>query len=124
MALRPGALRRGVMGTVGVQFARYSSIPSRAKMVREMEKTARQESKKMEAESMSVMQKRANDEYFRSGGGPLFPGELVIYPLIEVVNHCKTDLHSRHLRPPPPLSIPRRHQLLPLLVVPPASMGH
>ncbi|KAJ4231080.1 hypothetical protein NW759_003061 [Fusarium solani] len=81
MALRPGALRRGVMGTVGVQFARYSSIPSRAKMVREMEKTARQESKKMEAESMSVMQKRANDEYFRSGGGPLFPGTFVPLPL-------------------------------------------
>lgn len=81
------------MGTVGAQFARYSAMPSRAKMVREMEKTARQESKKMEAESMSVMQKRANDEYFRSGGGPLFPGGLRIYisSLIEVVNHCETD---------------------------------
>ncbi|KAL2689362.1 hypothetical protein Neosp_003415 [[Neocosmospora] mangrovei] len=81
MALRPGALRRGVMGTVGAQFARYSAMPSRAKMVREMEKNARRESKKMEAESMSEMQMRANNEYFKSGGGPLFPGTFVTLPL-------------------------------------------
>ncbi|KAJ4308831.1 hypothetical protein N0V84_011861 [Fusarium piperis] len=78
MALRPGALRRGVMGTTGAQFARYSTIE---RIVREADKNTRREAKKMEASSMSAMQKQANDEYFREGGGPLFPGTFVPLPL-------------------------------------------
>lgn len=73
--LRPGALRKSVLGTTAMQ-CRHVSMPSRGKMLREMEKTAREGAKKTDIESMSAMQKRANNEYFRSGGGPLFPGEL------------------------------------------------
>ncbi|KAM0424880.1 hypothetical protein ACHAPT_009936 [Fusarium lateritium] len=87
MALRPGAaLRRSVLGTVGAQqqqqqFARYySAMPSRGKMVREMEKNAREGAKKMDTDSMSAIQKRANDEYFKSGGGPMFPGTFIPLP--------------------------------------------
>lgn len=78
--LRPGALsaltlRGGVLGTAGLQFTRSASMPSRERMVREMEKTAREGAKKTDIETMSQIQKRANDEYFKSGGGPLFPGK-------------------------------------------------
>lgn len=78
--LRPGApsglvLRQCLAGTANVQFVRWASMPSRGKMAREMDKAARAGSKKTDLESMSKIQKRANDEYFKSGGGPLFPGE-------------------------------------------------
>lgn len=46
-------------------------------MLREMEKTAKEGAKKTDIESMSAMQKRANNEYFRTGGGPLFPGTFI-----------------------------------------------
>lgn len=74
-ALSPLSLRKCLVGTVGVQFTRSASMPSKGKMLREMEKTAREGTKKTDMETMSQIQKRANDEYFRSGGGPLFPGE-------------------------------------------------
>lgn len=84
--LRPGALsaltlRKGVLGTAGLQFTRSASMPSRERMVREMEKTAREGAKKTDMETMSQIQKRANDEYFKSGGGPLFPGTFVPLPV-------------------------------------------
>lgn len=44
-------------------------------MLREMRRAATKDSKKTDQESMSAIQKKANDEYFKSGGGPLFPGE-------------------------------------------------
>lgn len=43
-------------------------------MLREMEKQAREGAKKTDTEKMSAMQMRANNEYFKAGGGPLFPG--------------------------------------------------
>jgi protein MBA1 len=51
------------------------SMPSRERMLREMRRAATKDSKKTDVESMSAIQKKANDEYFKSGGGPLFPGE-------------------------------------------------
>ncbi|KPM39091.1 hypothetical protein AK830_g7473 [Neonectria ditissima] len=84
--LRPGALspvsvRKCLVGNVGAQFTRSASMPSRGQMIREMEKTAREGAKKTDQETMSQIQKRANDEYFRSGGGPLFPGTFVPLPV-------------------------------------------
>ncbi|KAF5022310.1 hypothetical protein F66182_5639 [Fusarium sp. NRRL 66182] len=80
MALRPATLRRSVLGLTRVQ-CRYVSMPSKGRMVREMEKNARQGTKKTDLTSMSAIQKKANDEYFRAGGGPLFPGTFVPLPL-------------------------------------------
>ena len=62
----------------------YASMPSRNKVVREMERASRQSSSKMSKEqSMSHMQKLANAEYFKDGGGPLFPGTATLYPPIK-----------------------------------------
>jgi protein MBA1 len=53
----------------------YASMPGRNKIVRELDRASRQSSNKMAKEqSMSNMQKLANAEYFKDGGGPLFPG--------------------------------------------------
>ena len=75
--VRPGAstaLRRCVLGTAA-QFPRtYAAMPSKERMIREMQKSAREGAKKTDFETMTQIQKRANDEYFKSGGGPLFPG--------------------------------------------------
>ncbi|KAJ4259644.1 hypothetical protein NW762_007574 [Fusarium torreyae] len=79
MALRPAILRQSVLGATRLQ-CRYMSMPSKGRMVREMEKSARQGAKRTDVDSMSVIQKRANDEYFKSGGGPLFPGTFVSVP--------------------------------------------
>lgn len=73
----PGAstpLRRCMLGTA-VQFPRtYAAMPSRERMIREMKKAADEGAKKTDMETMSQMQKRANNEYFKTGGGPVFPG--------------------------------------------------
>lgn len=53
----------------------YASMAGRNKIIREMDRASRQSSNKMAKEqSMSNMQKLANAEYFKDGGGPLFPG--------------------------------------------------
>ncbi|KAF7563848.1 hypothetical protein G7046_g240 [Stylonectria norvegica] len=79
--LRPCA-RKTVLGTAGVQFPRsYASVPSKEKMLREMGKAAREGARKTDFETMSQIQKRANDEYFKSGGGPLFPGTFISLPV-------------------------------------------
>jgi protein MBA1 len=52
------------------------SMPSKGKILREMQKAAYKDTKKTDTQSMSAIQKKANDEYFKGGGGPLFPGEL------------------------------------------------
>ncbi|KAH6992632.1 hypothetical protein EDB82DRAFT_574321 [Fusarium venenatum] len=80
MALRPAILRQSVLGATRVQ-CRYMSMPSRERMLREMRRTATKDSKRTDVESMSAIQKKANDEYFKSGGGPLFPGTFVPLPL-------------------------------------------
>lgn len=69
-------LRRGVAKSLAAQSTRqYASMPSKNKIVRELDRASRQGSNKMSKEqSMSNMQKMANAEYFRDGGGPLFPG--------------------------------------------------
>ncbi|GAB0133109.1 hypothetical protein EsDP_00001525 [Epichloe bromicola] len=60
----------------------YASMPGRNKIVRELDRASRQSSAKMAKEqSMSRMQRLANAEYFRDGGGPLFPGTFVSLPL-------------------------------------------
>ncbi|KAI5464372.1 hypothetical protein BGZ63DRAFT_377548 [Mariannaea sp. PMI_226] len=86
--LRPGArassalaLRPCIQGTARIQFVRAFSMPSMGKMTREMEKMAREGSKKTDMETMTQIQKKANDEYFRSGGGPVFPGTFVSLPI-------------------------------------------
>ncbi|KAF4984443.1 hypothetical protein FZEAL_406 [Fusarium zealandicum] len=79
--LRSTALRKSVLGTAGFQFPRYMSMPSRERMLREMGKSARAGAKKTDVESMSAIQKKANNEYFDGGGGPLFPGTFVPLPL-------------------------------------------
>lgn len=56
---------------------RYATAPSKSRIVRELDRASRISSSKMNKEqSMSQMQKLANAEYFRDGGGPLFPGAL------------------------------------------------
>ncbi|KAM0195111.1 hypothetical protein ACHAPI_006658 [Fusarium lateritium] len=80
MALRPAVLRRSVLGATRVQ-CRYISMPSKGKMLREMQKAAMKDAKKTDTQSMSAMQKKANEEYFKFGGGPLFPGTFVALPL-------------------------------------------
>ncbi|KAM5347062.1 hypothetical protein ACJ41O_010067 [Fusarium nematophilum] len=74
-------LRKTVLGTTAVQFPRHFQMPSKGRMMREMEKMSRDGAKKAASESMTVLQKRANDEYFKSGGGPLFPGTFIPLPL-------------------------------------------
>ncbi|UNI24390.1 hypothetical protein JDV02_010140 [Purpureocillium takamizusanense] len=60
----------------------YASGVSRNKIKREMDRAARVSSSRMNTEqSMSQMQKLANAEYFKDGGGPLFPGTFVSLPL-------------------------------------------
>ncbi|CAM1501665.1 Fc.00g036490.m01.CDS01 [Cosmosporella sp. VM-42] len=78
----PTTLRKCILGTAGVQFPRsYASMPSMEKMRREMDKTARESAKRTDQETMSQMQRRANNEYFKSGGGPLFPGTFISLPI-------------------------------------------
>ncbi|KAG5917853.1 hypothetical protein E4U42_007093 [Claviceps africana] len=58
------------------------AMPSRTKVTRELERATRQiGGTKDRSPSMLNMQKMANDEYFRDGGGPLFPGTFVSLPL-------------------------------------------
>ncbi|KAF5974106.1 hypothetical protein J7337_008827 [Fusarium musae] len=78
-ALRPAALRQSVLGAARVQ-CRYMSMPSKGKILREMQKAASKDTKKTDTQSMSAIQKKANDEYFKGGGGPLFPGTFVSLP--------------------------------------------
>ncbi|KAK2673075.1 hypothetical protein RAB80_010618 [Fusarium oxysporum f. sp. vasinfectum] len=79
MALRPAALRQSVLGAARVQ-CRHMSMPSKGKILREMQKAAYKDTKKTDTQSMSAIQKKANDEYFKGGGGPLFPGTFVSLP--------------------------------------------
>ncbi|KAL3955112.1 hypothetical protein ACCO45_010675 [Purpureocillium lilacinum] len=61
---------------------RHASGPSRNRIIRELDRASRVSSSKMSKEqSMSQMQKVANAEYFKDGGGPLFPGTFVSLPL-------------------------------------------
>lgn len=54
---------------------RYATFPSKTRVVRELDRAARSSANKMNKEhSMSQLQKLANAEYFKDGGGPLFPG--------------------------------------------------
>lgn len=47
--------------------------------MREMDRAARAGSSKMTKEqSISQLQKMANAEYFKDGGGPLFPGSYLL----------------------------------------------
>ncbi|EHK42950.1 uncharacterized protein TrAtP1_001899 [Trichoderma atroviride] len=63
-------------------FRQYATQPSRSKTMREMDRAARAGSSKMTKEqSISQLQKMANAEYFKDGGGPLFPGTFVSLPL-------------------------------------------
>lgn len=56
-------------------FRQYATQPSRSKTMREMDRAARAGSSRMTKEqSISQLQKMANAEYFKDGGGPLFPG--------------------------------------------------
>ncbi|KHO00967.1 uncharacterized protein MAM_01745 [Metarhizium album ARSEF 1941] len=75
--------RAAARGALAVQGARqYASVPGRNKIVRELDRASRQSSAKMAKEqSMSDLQKLANAEYFKDGGGPLFPGTFVSLPL-------------------------------------------
>ncbi|KAG6011905.1 hypothetical protein E4U54_007852 [Claviceps lovelessii] len=60
----------------------YASLPSRSKIVRELERATRLgTASKDKEQSMSRLQKAANAEYFRDGNGPLFPGTFVSLPL-------------------------------------------
>ncbi|KAK7414168.1 hypothetical protein QQX98_006954 [Neonectria punicea] len=92
--LRPGALSPLSLRKclVGVQFARAASMPSRGQMIREMQKTAREGAKKTDVMTMSQIQRQANDEYFRSGGGPLFPGTFVPLPVSQYPRNPRTFL--------------------------------
>ncbi|KFG83439.1 hypothetical protein MANI_018085 [Metarhizium anisopliae] len=71
-------LRRAIAGPLAIHSTRrYASMPGRNKIIREMDRASRQSSNKMAKEqSMSNMQKLANAEYFKDGGGPLFPDAL------------------------------------------------
>lgn len=74
----PSALRPCVvLGPSKVQFPRsYGAMPSKRTITREMERAARQLAKKTGGdETLSSMQRRSNDAYFKSSGGPLFPGK-------------------------------------------------
>ena len=93
MALRPAILRQSVFGAARVQ-CRYMSMPSRERMLREMRRAATKDSKKTDVESMSAIQKKANDEYFKSGGGPLFPGECKMDRLTSWFIHTPIDAAS------------------------------
>ncbi|OPB38547.1 hypothetical protein A0O28_0016530 [Trichoderma guizhouense] len=60
----------------------YATQPSRSRTMREMDRAARAGSSRMTKEqSISQLQKMANAEYFKDGGGPLFPGTFVTLPL-------------------------------------------
>ncbi|OAA44992.1 hypothetical protein NOR_03746 [Metarhizium rileyi] len=78
-------LRRAIAGPLSIPSSRhYASVPGRNKIVRELDRASRQSSNKMAKEkSMSNMQKLANAEYFKDGGGPLFPGTFVSLPLLQ-----------------------------------------
>nr|AST15013.1 hypothetical protein [Trichoderma spinulosum]AST15020.1 hypothetical protein [Trichoderma spinulosum] len=66
-------------------FRQYATQPSRSRTMREMDRAARAGSSKMTKEqSISQLQKMANAEYFKDGGGPLFPGTFVSLPLSRV----------------------------------------
>ncbi|PNY22678.1 Uncharacterized protein TCAP_07068 [Tolypocladium capitatum] len=85
-AWRSGAsshLRRCAASPLAVHASRrYATAPSRNRIVRELDRASRISSSKMTKEqSMSQMQKLANAEYFKDGGGPLFPGTFVALPL-------------------------------------------
>lgn len=59
-------------------FRQYATQPSRSKTMREMDRAARAGSSRMTKEqSISQLQKMANAEYFKDGGGPLFPGSHI-----------------------------------------------
>lgn len=83
-------LRQAIARPLILQSTRhYASLPGRGKITREMERASRQSSKKMAKEqSMSNLQKIANAEYFKDGGGPLFPGSYherlnpIAFPLL------------------------------------------
>lgn len=60
-------------------FRQYATQPSRSKTMREMDRAARAGSSRMTKEqSISQLQKMANAEYFKDGGGPLFPGSYLL----------------------------------------------
>lgn len=76
---RPTSLSRCRLGVCAKNTAvrYYASGPSRSTLVREMERAARSgASKATKEQSMSQMEKMANAEYFKGGGGPLFPGRI------------------------------------------------
>lgn len=65
--------------TANKPSARHYPGPSRTSIIREMERAARAGAKRATKEqSMSQMEKMANAEYFKGGGGPLFPGKLTL----------------------------------------------
>ncbi|KAG5982268.1 hypothetical protein E4U55_002127 [Claviceps digitariae] len=67
--------------TITITITRhYASLPSRSKIVRELDRATRRGVKDKE-KSMTDLQRAANAEYFRDGAGPLFPGTFVSLPL-------------------------------------------
>lgn len=68
--------------TICPSTTRTYAAASRSKIIREMDRaTKMSNSKATKEQTMSEMQKFANAEYFKSGGGPLFPGTFVSLPL-------------------------------------------
>lgn len=61
------------------QLARHYA--TKKSIIRELDRAAKRgASKAVKEQTMSQMQRAANAEYFRGGGGPLFPG--TIYPIL------------------------------------------
>lgn len=72
----PATLRQCILATSSTPSRRcYASVPSQTRIKREIDKVARIDAQKTDTESMSEMQTRANNEYFKAGGGPLVPGQ-------------------------------------------------
>lgn len=73
------SLRCAARPLAAQMFRQYATQPSRSKTMREMDRAARAGSSRMTKEqSISQLQKMANAEYFKDGGGPLFPGSHLI----------------------------------------------
>lgn len=90
-------------------FRQYATQPSRSKTMREMDRAARAGSSRMTKEqSISQLQKMANAEYFKDGGGPLFPGSH-LHPDSPFSSPCSSAKEMSHS------SIPlwRRYSVVP-----------
>ncbi|KAK5998927.1 hypothetical protein PT974_01311 [Cladobotryum mycophilum] len=76
--LRP-CVAKPIMAVHGL---RYYASNGRAKLVREMDRSSRLTNSRMNQEKgITHVDKAAHAEYFKDGGGPLFPGTFISLPL-------------------------------------------